>query len=122
VLTNLLNNAARYTPRGGTVWIKSTVEANFAVIRVQDTGVGLSAETLPYIFNLFTRGPQAEALAPSGMGVGLSVVKQIVEQHNGFLDVRSEGLGRGTEFSVHLPFTPRRGLQGGGRPPEASAG
>ena len=104
-LTNLLTNAARYTPRGGKAWLKSTVEANLAVFRVQDTGVGLDKESLPYIFDLFTRGPGADGLAPSGMGVGLSVVKHIIEQHSGALDVRSEGIGKGAEFSVHLPFT-----------------
>jgi two-component system CheB/CheR fusion protein len=110
VTTNLLSNAARYTPRGGRVWLKSTVESNLAVFRVQDTGVGLDKETLPFIFNLFTRGPQAETLAPSGMGIGLSIVKHIVEQHHGALDVRSEGVGMGAEFSVHLPFTQKHAV------------
>jgi PAS domain S-box-containing protein len=103
-VTNLLTNALRYTNGGGTVWLKSTVEENLAVIRVQDTGVGLSAEVMPYVFKLFTRGPDAEKLEPHGMGVGLSVVKEIVSLHHGTLDVRSEGVGKGTEFSIRLPF------------------
>ena len=107
VLQNLLSNAMRYTPAGGRVWIKNTVEPKQAVVRVEDTGVGLDAESLPYIFNLFTRGPQAEALAPTGLGIGLSVVKHIVEQHAGALDVRSDGVGKGAEFSVRLPLEPR---------------
>jgi len=103
-VTNLLTNALRYTNGGGTVWLKSTVEENLVVIRVQDTGVGLSAEVMPYVFKLFTRGPEAEKLEPHGMGVGLSVVKEIVSLHHGTLDVRSEGVGKGTEFSIRLPF------------------
>jgi PAS domain S-box-containing protein len=107
VLHNLLSNALRYTPRGGRVWIKNTVEPTHAVIRVQDTGVGLDAGSLPYIFDLFTRGPEAATLAPAGLGIGLSVVKQIVEQHGGALDVRSDGVGQGAEFSVRLPLEQR---------------
>jgi two-component system CheB/CheR fusion protein len=110
-LGNLLHNAMRYTPAGGDVWLKGTVEGNLAVMRVQDTGVGLSADTLPYIFDLFTRGSQAEQMAPSGMGVGLSVVKHIVQQHQGAIEVRSEGVGKGAEFSIRLPFAqPARGV------------
>lgn len=106
-LTNLLTNALRYTPAGGTVWVKATVEPNLVVVRVRDTGIGLSAETLPFIFNLFTRSPSAEVLAPGGMGIGLALVKQIVELHGGSLDVRSEGAGKGSVFSMRLPLEQR---------------
>ena len=100
---NLLSNALRYTPAGGQVWLKGTVEPSHAVIRVSDTGIGLAPETLPHIFELFTRAPSAESLAPSGMGIGLALVKQIAELHGGAVEVRSDGPGKGCEFSLRLP-------------------
>ncbi|NML17441.1 PAS domain-containing sensor histidine kinase [Azohydromonas caseinilytica] len=100
---NLLSNALRYTPAGGQVWLKGTVEVDHAVIRVSDTGIGLAPETLPHIFELFTRAPSAESLAPSGMGIGLALVKQIAELHGGAVEVRSDGPGKGCEFSLRLP-------------------
>ncbi len=100
---NLLSNALRYTPAGGQVWLKGTVEVSHAVIRVSDTGIGLAPETLPHIFELFTRAPSAESLAPSGMGIGLALVKQIAELHGGAVEVRSDGPGKGCEFSLRLP-------------------
>jgi PAS domain S-box-containing protein len=112
-ITNLLTNAMKYTPAGGTVWLKSTVEEKRAVVRVQDTGVGLSADVLPCLFKLFTRGHEAAKMAPEGMGIGLSVVKQIVALHNGTLDVRSEGVGKGAEFSLHLPFRQPQPVEAG---------
>lgn len=101
---NLMGNALRYTSPGGFVWLKATVEGAHAVVRVQDTGVGLSAETMPHIFNLFTRAPSAERMAPSGMGIGLALVKQIAELHQGAVSVSSEGLGKGSEFTLRLPL------------------
>ncbi|WP_119157138.1 PAS domain-containing sensor histidine kinase [Caldimonas tepidiphila] len=103
-VTNLLTNALRYTPSGGQVWLKATVEASQVVVRVLDTGVGLAPETLPHIFELFTRAPSAESLEPDGMGIGLALVKQIAELHGGSVEVRSEGPGKGSEFSLRLPL------------------
>ena len=100
---NLLSNALRYTPAGGQVWLKGTVEVSHAVIRVSDTGIGLAPETLPHIFELFTRAPSAESLAPGGMGIGLALVKQIAELHGGAVEVRSDGPGKGCEFSLRVP-------------------
>lgn len=104
VFINLLENAVKYTEHGGTIFVKSFVEGHDAVVKVEDTGVGISPETLPRIFDLFT---QAEfAHNEGGLGIGLSVVKDLVTLHGGTVQVRSDGLGKGSEFTVRLPLAP----------------
>ncbi|MCW7541411.1 PAS domain-containing sensor histidine kinase [Aquabacterium sp. A7-Y] len=102
LVVNLLDNANKYTPAGGTIWLKCTVEGRSAVIRVQDTGIGVPPELLPRIFDLFTR--EAADPATEGLGVGLSVVKELVDAHGGSVEVRSGGSGHGSEFTVRLPL------------------
>ena len=82
-LANLLINAIKYTPAGGSIWVKATEEAQDAVLRVEDTGIGIAADVLPRIFELFTQESRASEMAPGGLGVGLAVVKQIAELHGG---------------------------------------
>lgn len=103
VMQNLISNAIRYTLTGGQVWIKATQEEAEVVIRVQDTGVGIGAEMLPKLFTLFSREAKAEDLEPSGLGIGLAVVKGLVELHRGTVQARSSGAGKGSEFTVRLP-------------------
>lgn len=103
-VANLLSNALKYTPRGGSVWAKVTVEGHDAVIRVEDTGIGIAPDMLPRIFELFTRDARAETLAPQGLGVGLAMVRQIAELHGGLAQARSGGNGRGSEFTLRLPL------------------
>ncbi|WBY02473.1 PAS domain-containing sensor histidine kinase [Ramlibacter tataouinensis] len=105
VLNNLVSNAIKYTPAGGRVWCKATTEADEAVLRVEDTGMGIDPALLPMIFDLFTRDPRAEQMEPSGMGIGLDVVRQVVKLHGGTVQVRSAGQGRGAEFTVRLPVS-----------------
>lgn len=104
VVLNLLSNAIKYTPSGGRVWLKATVEDNAAVVRVGDTGVGIAPDMLPRIFELFTQEPASQHLSEGGLGVGLAVVKQWVALHGGTVEVRSEGRGRGADFTVRLPL------------------
>ena len=101
---NLLHNAIKYTPRGGNIWLQCTVEATQAVIKVEDTGVGIEPALLPIIFDLFTQENPHQS--DGGFGVGLSLVKELVTAHQGFVEVRCEGKGRGTEFTVRLPLAP----------------
>jgi PAS domain S-box-containing protein len=108
VFVNLLNNAVKYTPDGGGIWLKQTVEGGEAVVRVEDTGVGIDPEMLPRIFELFTQEESSYARAEGGLGVGLALVKELVTLHGGTVQVRSEGKGKGSEFTVRLP------LRGGG--------
>jgi len=102
-LLNLLNNAAKYTPEGGRIWLTVEREGDLAVLRVRDTGIGISAELLPTIFDLFTQGDRALDRAEGGLGVGLTLVQQIVLLHGGSVQAWSEGAGRGTEITIRLP-------------------
>ena len=101
--SNLIGNAIKYTPAGGKVWIKGTREGGQVLMRVEDTGFGISPELLPRLFELFARGESAVESAPSGMGVGLSVVRELVELHGGSVEARSSGPGKGSEFTIRLP-------------------
>jgi two-component system CheB/CheR fusion protein len=109
VFVNLLNNAVKYTPDGGRVWVKATVEAAEAVVGVEDTGVGIAPETLPRIFDLFTQEEESRYRSEGGLGIGLSLVKGLVTLHGGSVQVRSEGRGKGSEFTVRLPLSPEPG-------------
>ncbi len=107
VVTNLLNNAVKYTPEGGGVWLKATVEGGEAVVRVEDSGVGIDAEMLPRIFELFTQEESSRPRAEGGLGLGLPLVRHLVSLHGGTVQVRSEGRGKGSEFTVRLPLKRR---------------
>ena len=102
VLVNLLANASKFTPAGGVIQVSATVEDDMAVIRVEDDGVGIAPDMLPRIFDLLSR--EARPDAPDGLGVGLSVVKQLTELHGGFVEGRSPGRGAGSIFTVRLPL------------------
>jgi PAS domain S-box-containing protein len=103
VLLNLVSNALKYTPPGGRVWIKTTQETDEVVLRIEDTGIGIPAEVLPRIFDLFTRDVAAVENDPHGLGIGLAMVRQIVSLHGGSVQARSAGHGHGSEFTVRLP-------------------
>lgn len=102
VFVNLLTNAARYTPHGGTIEIRASADQSEAWVRFIDSGIGIAPETLPHIFELFTRGDAASVQTNEGLGIGLSLVKRFVELHGGTVQVRSEGPGKGSEFTVRL--------------------
>ncbi len=103
VLTNLLNNAAKYTPGGGHIWLSTRVEGGDVIFTVRDTGVGIPAEDLERIFEMYSRIEHHEQ-EYAGLGVGLTLSKQLVELHSGRIDVTSEGAGKGSEFRVRLPI------------------
>jgi PAS domain S-box-containing protein len=115
VFVNLVNNAIKYTPEGGRIWVKATIEGAEAVVGVEDTGVGISAEMLPRIFDLFTQEEDSRYRADGGLGIGLSLVKSLVTLHGGSVQVRSEGKGKGSEFSVRLPLSSDQPEAGTGR-------
>jgi len=101
IVFNLLDNAIKYTDDYGHIWLKCTADAEMIMIKVEDDGIGIAPELLPQIFNLFTQ--EAPERSKGGMGVGLALVKDLVEAHRGFMEVRSDGRGKGSEFSVRLP-------------------
>jgi PAS domain S-box-containing protein len=101
VVANLLNNAARYTPEGGRIWLKVRREGGAIAISVRDTGAGIPAEMLPQVFELFTQVNRS-ARTQGGLGIGLTLVKSLVEMHGGSVEAHSDGLGKGAEFIVRL--------------------
>jgi PAS domain S-box-containing protein len=101
VFANLLTNAAKYTPREGKIWLKATVEGEQAVVRVKDNGSGIAPDMLSQIFELFVQ--VNPTTASEGVGIGLSVVKELVELHGGTVQANSDGIGTGSEFTVRLP-------------------
>jgi PAS domain S-box-containing protein len=109
VAVNLIANASKYTPPGGRIEIALRTESDEAVLRVRDNGSGIAADLLPRIFDLFTQGERALDRAQGGLGIGLTVVKKVVELHHGTVTARSEGVGRGSEFVVRLQLTPAPG-------------
>jgi PAS domain S-box-containing protein len=104
IVSNLLMNAIKYTPPGGTISIEVEPEGDDAVMRVRDTGVGISAELLPRVFDLFVQSERGLERRDGGLGVGLSIARNLVEAHGGRIEVHSAGQDRGTEFIVRLPL------------------
>jgi PAS domain S-box-containing protein len=119
VFGNLLTNASKYTDEGGQVWVAAEAAAAEVVVRVRDSGVGIPAELLPRVFDLFAQAGGESDRSEGGLGIGLAVVKGLVELHGGSVEAHSEGPGRGSEFVVRLPTEPaeragRAGRGGGG--------
>jgi CheY-like chemotaxis protein/nitrogen-specific signal transduction histidine kinase len=103
VLSNLLNNAAKYTESGGNIRLACEMEGSELVIRVRDNGIGIPHEMLPHIFDMFWQVDHAFERAQGGLGIGLTLVRQLVDLHGGTVSVCSDGIGRGSEFTVRLP-------------------
>jgi CheY-like chemotaxis protein len=104
IFSNLLINAAKYTPEGGRVELTAETEAGELVVTVRDNGTGISSEHLAHVFEMFSRGASPQVHAQDGLGIGLSLVKGLVDLHGGRVGARSAGLGQGSEFQVHLPL------------------
>jgi PAS domain S-box-containing protein len=104
VVGNLLANAAKYTEPGGRIWLAADRDGDMAVLRVRDSGIGIAPHMLPRIFELFVQVDHASTKAQGGLGIGLTLVKNLVEMHNGIVQARSDGLGHGSEFIVKFPI------------------
>jgi CheY-like chemotaxis protein len=103
VFANLLNNAAKYTERGGHIWLTVEQEGARVATTVRDTGIGIAAEHLPHLFEMFSQVAPALDRSQGGLGIGLALVRALVELHGGSVEARSAGPGRGSEFTVWLP-------------------
>ena len=105
VFTNLLSNAIKFTPEGGLIQLTVQIENSNAEVAIKDTGQGISAEALPRIFSQFSQGDEKISRDTTGLGLGLSIVKTLVEKHGGAVRAGSEGIGKGSTFTVTLPIT-----------------
>ncbi len=103
-LCNLLNNAVKYSAPGSPIWLTAQREGNEVVISVKDTGVGIPHDMLPKVFDLFWQVDRSLEKAQGGLGVGLTIVKRLIEMHGGTVEARSEGPGMGSEFIIRLPI------------------
>jgi len=100
---NILNNAAKFTDRGGRITVAASVEGRETVVTLSDNGIGIDTSALPTIFDMFVQIDQGSSRARSGLGIGLALAKRLVELHDGHIEARSAGLGTGTTFTVSLP-------------------
>jgi signal transduction histidine kinase len=121
VLANLLSNAAKYTDVGGRIWLSAAVDRASVVISVRDNGEGLPPELRDRVFDLFVQGPGTRSMARGGLGLGLTLVRQLVQLHGGTVDARSEGPGKGSEFVVRLPYVAASHAPSIGEPEPVSA-
>jgi PAS domain S-box-containing protein len=120
VIANLLTNAAKYTPDGGRVTLRTFPENGWAIIKVTDTGIGLAPELLPRIFDLFAQADRSLDRSEGGLGIGLTLARRLAEMHGGTVSVTSAGLGQGSEFTVRLPLSEPNVVEAQNKPQTAS--
>jgi PAS domain S-box-containing protein len=106
VISNLLNNAAKYTKQNGQIWLTARLEGDEAAVSVRDNGIGIAKEHLPRIFEMFSQITPSLDRMQGGLGIGLALARALVELHGGRIEAKSDGLGRGSEFIVRLPLAP----------------
>jgi signal transduction histidine kinase/ActR/RegA family two-component response regulator len=104
VIVNLLNNSAKFTDNGGRIWLTAGRRGQEAVIAVRDTGIGIEPDYVPHLFTKFSQATPALERSHGGLGIGLSLVKGLVELHAGTIEVHSDGLGQGSQFTIYLPI------------------
>jgi CheY-like chemotaxis protein len=119
VLSNLLNNAAKYTDHGGRIRLSAERHGRHVLIRVKDTGIGIPPDMLRSIFDMFAQADRSLERSEGGLGIGLTLVQRLVEMHGGSVEARSDGPGTGSEFLVSLPLAEHARGQ---RPPAAAGG
>jgi CheY-like chemotaxis protein len=118
VFSNILNNAAKYTEPGGQIWLTAAREGDDVTVSIKDNGIGIPPHMLPNVFDMFTQVDRSLERSQGGLGIGLSIVKRLVEMHGGAVEAKSEGHGAGSEFIVRLPVvlsvvTPQSGADEG---------
>jgi signal transduction histidine kinase len=114
IVWNLLSNAIKFTPAGGEIRVTMEALDTVAVLHVRDSGQGIAPELLPRVFEAFFQGPQGAETTRRGLGLGLSIVRDLVEKHGGEISAQSEGPGRGACFNVRLPRLPLEALEPAG--------
>jgi signal transduction histidine kinase len=121
VVGNLLNNAVKYSPKGAPIRLEVERAGDRAVLRVRDQGIGIAPEMLPHVFQMFTQAERSLHRAQGGLGLGLALVRALVERHGGTVKGESAGLGQGSQFTVRLPLCPRAPAPTAGGGAEAAA-
>jgi two-component system CheB/CheR fusion protein len=122
VFVNVLSNAVKYTPAGGHIELSASIEQGQGVVRVRDDGAGIAKEFLDQIFDLFVQSRRTIDRSDGGLGLGLTLVKSLVEMHGGTVTAHSDGVGKGSEFVLRLPLGTERDVAAAGAAPRASAG
>ncbi|HEY0478377.1 MAG TPA: GAF domain-containing protein [Kofleriaceae bacterium] len=117
VFANLINNAAKYTPPGGRILVAAEAQGDTLEVRVSDTGIGIPADMLPRVFDMFTQVGRSIDRSQGGLGIGLTLVRRIIEMHGGSADAESPGVGRGSTFIIRLPLAVRDAEPGRGPTP-----
>jgi len=115
IIWNLLSNAVKFTPTGGSIEVDVRFEGNQVQIQVTDTGVGIPGDFLPYIFDRFSQGSEASAKMQSGLGLGLAIVRHLVDLHKGSIQAASAGPGKGAVFTLRFPSLARQAAAAGGQ-------
>jgi signal transduction histidine kinase len=108
VLVNLLVNAAKYTDDGGDLCLSARQNDHEIIVTIRDSGIGIAQDVLPHVFNLFMQADHSSRRAEAGLGIGLALVKRLVDMHGGSVTAASAGLGQGSEFTVYLPSLANR--------------
>jgi PAS domain S-box-containing protein len=121
VISNLLNNSAKYTPEGGNISLTAERDGDEITIRVKDDGIGISPKVLPYVFDLFTQADRSPDRSQGGLGIGLTLVRLLVGMHGGGVEAHSEGQGLGSEFVVRLPAAQDAGPEDRTKAPPVAA-
>ena len=111
MFSNLLNNAAKYTEPGGQIELTGEVIGDQVVVRVKDSGLGIPAEAMPRLFDMFSQVDRNMERAQGGLGIGLTLVRRLTEMHGGTVEAHSDGAGKGSEFEVRLPILDRTAPQ-----------
>jgi signal transduction histidine kinase/ActR/RegA family two-component response regulator len=104
IFANILNNAVKFTPRGGHIWFTADQQSDDALVRIRDTGIGIAPDALPRVFDMFQQAEPTLERSAGGLGIGLTLARRLVEMHEGRIDIRSPGPGQGTEVEVRLPI------------------
>jgi signal transduction histidine kinase/DNA-binding NarL/FixJ family response regulator len=104
IFANVLNNAVKFTPRGGRISLAGYDRGGEAVVRIRDTGIGIGPDLLPRVFDMFRQGEPGSERSSCGLGIGLTLARRLVEMHDGQIEIRSAGAGQGTDVRIHLPI------------------
>ena len=104
IFANILNNAVKFTPRGGHIWFTAEQQSGEAVVRIRDTGIGIAPDVLPRVFDMFQQAEPILERSAGGLGIGLTLARRLVEMHDGRIEIRSAGPGLGTEVEIRLPI------------------